>query len=105
MIIMKRIIKLAVLSVIVFQSCEKKEGIALNMDITLDKTTFQVDEDVVFQITGNPDQLSFYSGEGGHKYEYRNRTVAESKAITLTFATIRRYGSDALQPNSLRLLA
>lgn len=102
---MKRIIKLAVLSVIVFQSCEKKEGIALNMDITLDKTTFQVDEDVVFQITGNPDQLSFYSGEEGHKYEYRNRTVAESKAITLTFATNKRYGSDALQPNSLRLLA
>lgn len=102
---MKRFFKLIIVGGMLFQSCEKKEVIQLDMDITLDKTTFNVGEEVVFYITGNPDQLSFYSGEEGHRYEYRNRTVAESESITLTFATNRRYGSDAQQPNSLRLLA
>lgn len=87
-----------------FFSCEKKETPVLNMDVTVQKTSFQVGEEVVFYITGNPDQLTFFSGEEGHKYIYRERTNAEPRAITVDFATNRRYGSDAQQPNSLRFL-
>lgn len=34
-------------------------------------------EEIEFQISGEADMINFYSGEGGHKYEFRNRTVAE----------------------------
>lgn len=102
---MKKYIILLIAGFLFFQSCEKKESVPLDMEITLDKTSYRVGEEVLFHISGNPDQLTFYSGEQGHKYVFRERLKAEPSAITLAFATNRRYGSDAQQPNSLRLLA
>lgn len=100
-----KIIHIVLLITLMFQGCERKEIADLNVDLNAEKTTYEVGEEVLFSIAGNPEQLTFFSGEEGHKYAYRNRTVAESKAITLEFATNRRYGSDALHPNSLRLFA
>lgn len=84
--------------------CNKKEVVTLNFDVKPEKTTYKKGEPVNFLITGNPDQVSFFSGEEGHKYQYKDRTQAQSDNITLEFATNRRYGSDAQQPQSLRFL-
>ena len=35
--------------------------------------TYYAGEPVKFNITGEIDNLVFYSGENGHRYEYRNR--------------------------------
>ncbi len=102
---MKRYIGIASLLVLsILQSCEKKEALPLNLEIHADKKSYKVGEQVLFHIRGNPDQLTFYSGEEGHKYIYRSRIKANPQAVTLEFATNRRYGADAQQPNSLRLL-
>lgn len=102
---MKRYISFTALLVLfVLQSCEKKEIIPLNFEVHSDKNSYKAGEPVTFQISGNPEQLTFFSGEEGHKYAYRERTKAVPHAITLEFASNRRYGSDAQQPNSLRLL-
>ncbi|WP_293954079.1 MULTISPECIES: DUF5017 domain-containing protein [unclassified Sphingobacterium] len=102
---MKRSIKLFLfLALYSLQSCEKKEVTPLHLEIGTAKSSYKVDEPVVFQIGGNPDQLTFYSGEEGHKYSYRERTKAVPMAVTVEFASNRRYGTDAQQPRSLRLL-
>lgn len=63
--------------VLAFISCQKfdDEGRALNFDVSVDKTTFTVGEPVVFTFTGGDANLiSFYSGEFGNDYEYRNKS-------------------------------
>ncbi len=88
-----------------FSACEKREVASLSLDVTTSKLTYKVGDTIAFKISGNPDQLKLYSGEAGHKYIYKDRTTAESSGVTLQFATNRRYGSDAQQPKSLRVLA
>ena len=88
-----------------FASCNKKEAVHLDFNVGSSSNTYRVDDTVRFKIMGNPDQLTFYSGEVGHKYIYKERLFAESDDITLTFASNKRYGTLATQPNSMRLLA
>lgn len=53
-----------------------------------------------FHFTGNPDIITFYSGEAGKRYEYRNRVEAEGMPI-VNFSTVRANGT---QQNTLRLM-
>lgn len=101
---MKKISLLSLLLIGLF-GCNKKEVIVLDFEVKPEKSSYKVGEAVNFLITGNPDQILFYSGAEGHKYVYKDRTQAQSDQITLEFATNRRYGSDAQQPQSLRILA
>lgn len=96
---------IAVASLLALSACEKQEVASLKLDVSTSRTVYKVNDTVIFKISGNPDQLMIYSGETGHKYIYKDRNQAESDLITLEFATNRRYGLDAQQPNSLRLLA
>lgn len=60
-------------------SCEKDLSLdPLEFDVTLPKTEYKVDEDVKFDILGNADIISFYSGEVGNDYEYRNGRVLDT---------------------------
>lgn len=58
-------------------SCE--EEILRDTDetyVTLSETnTYQVGDEVRFQLHGNPDYVYFFSGEVGAQYEYRDRTT------------------------------
>lgn len=51
--------------------------------------------DVQFNFSGNPDFITFYSGESGHVYEYRNRTLLSKDEITseLRFSSFAQYGT------------
>lgn len=40
-----------------------------------------------FQLTENPDVISFYSGEIGHNYDFRNRTVLTGGNLLMSFQT------------------
>src|SRR5688500_9306543 len=64
------------------------------------ETTVSVGDTLQFSFTGDPDVLTFYSGEPGRRYEFRDRTSADGTPL-LRFRTIRANGS---QPNSLSLL-
>lgn len=89
----------------ILAGCNKKEVTKLDFEVRTDKASYHVNDTVNFIFSGNPEQLSFFSGEEGHKYIYKDRTFVESNLITLEFATNRRYGSDVDQPQSLRLFA
>lgn len=101
---MKRLILISIVA-FSFMGCNKKEAVHLDLNVVSLSTTYSVGDTVRFHIAGNPDQLTFYSGEVGQKYIYRDRLFAESSHITLEFSSNKRYGTVATQPNSMRLLA
>ena len=101
---MKKIFIIPLL-LMLFVACNKKEVVELDFSVRTEKTSYKVGDTVKFLISGNPDQLIFYSGLEGNKFIYRDRTNAESDNVTLDFATNRRFGTDAQQPQSLKLFA
>lgn len=57
---------------------------------------------VQFNFSGNPDFITFFSGESGHVYEYRERTLLSKDEITseLKFSSFAQYGTI---PGSLKV--
>lgn len=51
--------------------------------------------DVQFNFSGNPNFITFYSGESGHVYAYRDRTLLSKDEITseLRFSSFAQYGT------------
>lgn len=83
---------------------ELQESVALNVvpqvaaGISMDKDTLVVRTGVpvTFNMTGNPDFITFYSGEPGHKYDFRERTQVAPEDIlssSLIFSVGEQYGN------------
>ena len=68
----------------------------VDFNVTLDPSnTYVAGEPVRFNISGNPDNLLFYSGEIGHAYQYRDRyevPVEQVTSIVLDMNIEHRYG-------------
>lgn len=97
---MKQIYRLLPALLIVFAACNKKEVAELDFNVTVDKTSYKAGDTVRFQISGNPELLTFYSGESGLQYENKERTAADGTP-ELSFTSFRQYGT---QLNTLQLL-
>jgi len=73
-----------------------------NFDVTTSKTIYKVGDTIKFLLTGRPDQVVFYSGEAGMRYENAQRTLAAGTA-KLVFQTSLQKGV-LTNGDSLRLL-
>jgi len=51
----------------------------------IDSNSYKVNTNVIFKFKGNPDQIYFYSGEVGKKYENRQRTNASNATNVFSF--------------------
>lgn len=81
-------------------SCSKQLSRSDNtFEVTAEKTTVNKGDTVRFSFSGNPDMISFYSGETGKRFNYINRASADGTPV-LRFRSLRANGS---QPNSLTL--
>lgn len=94
------------LTAVTFASCDK----SLEQDLDGAEVSVEVNNSVVsdgqiitvskgtpvkFNITGTPDYVTFFSGETGHKYAYRNRTTIDIDQIqssTMTFSVLAQSG-------------
>ncbi|MGJ1384686.1 DUF5017 domain-containing protein [Sphingobacterium spiritivorum] len=93
------------LSVLLLISCEKNispNPISFDVDIfnnsDIKTTKFKVNDTLNFKFSGNPDRITFYSGETGRMYINRNKTTDPSPNNTLRFYTNRgNAGTDKLQ--------
>jgi len=90
-----------------FTSCSKDiENKPLDFDVTVSKKdgtvsdTYTTNDSLNFVFKGNPDLITFYSGEVGRQYINKDRTSADGTPI-LQFTSLRATGSQA---NSLALL-
>lgn len=88
----------AVLAATLATSCEQELLFDASCKVTLDKdNTYKAGEPVIFNISGTSDGITFFSGENGHQYQYRDRTEVPLEDITSIMMTSRiqpRYGKD-----------
>lgn len=71
-----------------------------DFDVTCDKYEAKVGEFVQFNFSGDPDVISFYSGEFGNDYNYsQGRTIAPEYRLTFDEQAL-----DGLQENQLKVL-
>lgn len=68
-------------------ACRDQEVIEPSFDVQASKTTVAVGEDINFKFSGNPNILTFYSGENTKEYLHRKRTEIINGSTTLQFST------------------
>ena len=74
-------------------ACNKNIDVKnVDFNVTTDSAIYQVGDTVNFRFSGNPDIITYYSGESGNKYANRNRDTASGN-ITANFYTSRLYGN------------
>ena len=76
--------------------CNEEETVdAPQFTATAPGGVFKVGEPVTFRFEGDPDFITFYSGEAGNAYDYRNRDRIEPAEVTLSFLENTRAGRAA----------
>ena len=76
-----------VAGILLVTSCSKELAVSSAPDfvVTIDKTTYQVGEEIYFNIKGGPtDEISFYSGEPSKNYAYKDGRTIDISAAPLT---------------------
>ncbi|RZM24615.1 MAG: DUF5017 domain-containing protein [Pedobacter sp.] len=99
---MKKIVySLVILAALATSSCRKDEPERPSFEVKVGKSEFNVNDTVTFDLKGSADIISFYSGETGKEYRYKDRIDAEGLKLQLTLGTRVLYG---MQTNNLSLL-
>lgn len=81
--------------------CSKEELKAPDFNVTTAKSVYNVGDSIQFDFSGkSPEFITFYSGEAGKEYRYKDRTEALGQ-LSLNITTQVLFGSQA---NNLRLL-
>lgn len=76
--------------------CDDLSPEAVDFQVTANKTIVHVGEPVTFSFDGNPNFITFFSGEEGHKFVHRNRVELDPSDIassTLSFTADSKYGT------------
>lgn len=94
-------ILMATAGLFMLASCSKTLQVdPVSFEVTTASTNYNPGDNVDFIFRGQPDMITFYSGESGHNYEYRDRTIADGKP-QMQFDYFGHYGP---QNNTLHLL-
>jgi hypothetical protein len=98
---LKYILLFSIVTASLLSACKKSlsNGEAA-FDVQINATDLKAGDTATFSFSGSPDIITFYSGEVGKRYEYRNRTSADGIPM-LRFRTIRANGAQA---NSLAVM-
>ncbi len=86
--------------ILLITSCQEKNVDSPDFNVTSSSFTYNVGDSASFDFSGNPNFITFYSGEFGYRYEYRNRISATGKPL-LKFTSALGAGS---QESSLHLM-
>lgn len=79
-------------------SCKKEvERPAPEFEVSVEKNVYQVGEEAVFNFTGDPDLISFYSGEILSDYNFRDGRIVEPGILRLSFQSNVQFGTQADQ--------
>jgi Domain of unknown function (DUF5017) len=97
-----RIIHISVaLALITLASCSKQISLEpLSFDVKADSASYVAGSRATFLFSGKPDNITFYPGVPGRRFEFRDRTEAAGIA-ELRFNTTLNSG---VQPNTLALM-
>jgi hypothetical protein len=100
---MKKIIFLLSMATVFFAACSDKEVQAPDdFTVSAAAATFKLSDSVEFNLTGNPDNIVFYSGEPGYKYDERLDFNSDKGTLIYRFASNSRSG--ATLPRNISVL-
>lgn len=92
---------LGILTLPLMFACQKNDPVEPSFDVKTDKLEYSVADSVRFSISGYADVVSFYSGEAGKEYRYKDRTESTDSKMKLNINTQVVFAS---QKNNLSLL-
>lgn len=72
-------------------ACTKEKVTTPDFEVSSSSLTYKTGDTVTFRISGNPDNLTFYSGEPGQQYEFRDRTSMPNELV-INFSSFVSYG-------------
>lgn len=82
-------------------ACNEEIEVSKNIDdfnVTTSTTTYKAGETINFNFTGNPGIISFYSGEVGSDYAFKDGRITETEATkTMSFTSSVSLGDQANQ--------
>lgn len=99
---MQKLILFISIASLFFSGCSEKDIETPDFDVSVTKNTFKVNDSVTFNFTGNPDNITFYSGEAGSKYEKRFQFTSDNGTLLLDFVSQTKAG--ATLPQNLSVL-
>jgi len=83
-------------------SCSKQISInPLSFDVQADSASYNAASLTTFSFSGKPNNITFFSGEIGKRFEFKNRVTADNGIPQLKFSSALNAGA---QPNSLALM-
>ncbi|EOR94156.1 hypothetical protein ADIARSV_2651 [Arcticibacter svalbardensis MN12-7] len=89
----------SLLSVALLASCSKDKVSSPDFKVSTKTTTVKVGDEVSFKFSGDPDNITFYSGMEGFRYDSIGKAVAQYGSPSLEFYSATRVG-----PGSIKLL-
>lgn len=99
--------KLLIASLLCFflASCQKDNELKPldDFSIELEKASYKIGDTVRFVVKGKPENIVFWSGEVGRKYEFRKRTVVEGNSISLNFKSFAQFGLSPVDQSVMKL--
>lgn len=78
---------LGILILPVMVACQKNEPETPSFEVKTDKQEYNAGDSVTFAISGYADIISFYSGEPGKEYRYKDRTESTDSKLKLNVTT------------------
>jgi hypothetical protein len=88
----------ALMAFVLLNACTKVEVKEPDFIVTPSSTTAKENEEITFKFSGDPDQITFYSGEVLNDYNFKSGRILESTGLDVSFATHVAYGT---HPNLL----
>lgn len=74
-------------------ACTKRDTISVPaFEVTTPSTTYKVGDSVIFNFTGDPQNIVFWSGMPGSVYEYRDRLFTTGNKLLIRFNTYQQFG-------------
>lgn len=101
--VMKKTILVLSASGLFLAACSEQEIHAPNdFEVSVTKEKYKLGDSVQFNISGVPDNITFYSGEPGHEYDKRDFFSSDEGTLTLQFNSQTRAG--ATLPRNISVL-
>lgn len=98
----KTIFVLSVLGLFLAACTEKEIQAPNDFEVSVAKATYKLSDSVQFNLSGVPDNITFYSGEPGNEYDKRNFFSSDEGTLTLQFNSQTRAG--ATLPRNIAVL-
>lgn len=99
---MNKILLYSIVSLLLV-SCTKRDEVGSpEFNVMANGSTFKIGDSIIFNFTGNPQNIVFWPGTTGRKYEYKDRTFATDNKLMVKFNSYQQF---AIQNNMTVLVS